>query len=313
MSLTRFLQNKDVKEKFSQEFTMPKLDLREEILAPPVTRNYGLVGTAFDYLLRFYIKQINPEAVTSRWIAEYAVMRFILLRAENAMINGQTMDEIIGYDTIISEDDRQLLEKFVGIISVAKANYSKYLKSAVVNDELIRSAILLAQLDVYFRSLVIVENIGTVDEGDITDMRNLFSIIPPSAFKARQLCILNPTFGEASVLIRGGDADLVIDDVLIDIKTTKFPEFRRDYFNQVIGYYILSRIGGIGGASPKSDIKNLGIYFSRFGVLRSMPVKEVVDEASLPSFIDWFKDRAIQEGSRGQPRRSVWDTEKPGG
>lgn len=376
MSLTSFLKNRDVKEKFSREFTMPKLGLKEEILAPPITRNYSLVGTAFDYLLRFYIKQVNPEAFTSRWIAEEAIERFRyfhagstegeLYESEDAKQQHRTfLDKLIDAasiseklrqlvktargETFMSKDDEQLLGRFENIVSVARANYSEYLESAVMKDELIRSAISLAQLDVYFRALVIVENIGVVDEGDVTDMRNLLSIIPPGVFKAERVCILNPTFGEASNLIRGADADLIVDGTLIDIKTTKFPEFRRDYFNQIIGYYVLSRIGGITvnnaqeddiwetidyapnepdwmqhsvstrtgkleryrcvsgvvsiavgkGDPPKSDIESLGVYFSRFGVLRSVPVKEVVDEATLPSFIDWFRDRAIQEGPTG--------------
>jgi len=39
---------------------MPPLDRARELLAPPLSRDYGLVGTAFDYLLRFYIQRLNP-------------------------------------------------------------------------------------------------------------------------------------------------------------------------------------------------------------------------------------------------------------
>lgn len=34
-------------------------------------------------------------------------------------------------------------------------------------------------------------------------------------------CILNPAFGEAAALVGGADADLMIDNTLIDLKTTK--------------------------------------------------------------------------------------------
>lgn len=48
MSLTSFLKNKDVKDKFSQEFPIPEFTIKKEILAPPLTNHFALVGTAFD-------------------------------------------------------------------------------------------------------------------------------------------------------------------------------------------------------------------------------------------------------------------------
>lgn len=69
MSLTSFLNIKEVKEKFLEEF--PKLftfRVKTPLLAPPLTNNYQLVGTAFDYLLRFYIKLLNPNAIESSWV-----------------------------------------------------------------------------------------------------------------------------------------------------------------------------------------------------------------------------------------------------
>ncbi|RLJ00615.1 MAG: hypothetical protein DRP08_06425 [Candidatus Aenigmatarchaeota archaeon] len=54
----------------------------------------------------------------------------------------------------------------------------------------------------------------------------------PEYFKPKKICILNPTFGRASELVHGADCDLVIDDTIIDIKTTQETKFRRDYFSQ---------------------------------------------------------------------------------
>ena len=73
MSLTDFLKVKDVRERFVREFPKPKFTLKKEILAPPRTKRYAWVGTAFDYLLRFYIKRLNPNAITTRWIAEQSL------------------------------------------------------------------------------------------------------------------------------------------------------------------------------------------------------------------------------------------------
>jgi len=68
MSLTSFLNKKDVREKFREEYPKPRFNIKKEILCPPLTQDYGLVGTAFDYLLRFYIKYSNPKAITKQWV-----------------------------------------------------------------------------------------------------------------------------------------------------------------------------------------------------------------------------------------------------
>ena len=53
-----------------KEFPRPNFNTKMPLLAPPSTNHYQLVGTAFDYLLRFYIKHVNPNNIESSWIAE---------------------------------------------------------------------------------------------------------------------------------------------------------------------------------------------------------------------------------------------------
>lgn len=71
----KFLKRSDVRTRLRQEFPKPKLSKASELLAPPQSRRYGLIGTAFDYLLRFHIQRLNPKAVHRLWIAEAAVSR----------------------------------------------------------------------------------------------------------------------------------------------------------------------------------------------------------------------------------------------
>jgi hypothetical protein len=231
MSLTTFLKNRDVKEKFAQQFTKPRFSLKKEILAPPITKHYSLVGTAFDYLMRFYLKHLNPDAGTKRWVAELSISHPLSPLLKNVIIDATTHEVIDFTETKDTKKARYIIGK-------AKMVYSNYLSSGEVTDKLIESVLLLAQLDPIFRAGFVDENIGTIDEGDVADLRNLISIVNPEAFRAQELCMLNPTFGEGSRLVGGADADLLIDDALIDIKTTKSLKLDRDYFNQIIGYYI---------------------------------------------------------------------------
>ena len=288
MSLTSFLKNKDVKEQFRQQFSMPKLRAEKALLAPPLSNRYSLVGTAFDYLMRFYLKWLNPDAVTSKWVAEYVITNPFSPLLTDVAIDGETRE-------IISYTETELTRKAHWIIEQAKTDYSTYLSSGQISQQLLESALRLAQLDPIYRAGYVDENLGTVYKEDVDDLRQLISIVDVSLFKATHLCLLNPTFGEASHLVGGADADLLIDDTIIDIKTTKNLQLKRDYFNQLIGYFVLHEIAGIGDLKPKPKISTLGIYFSRHAYLYTIELQDIVDEDTFPGFVSWFIDRAKQE------------------
>ncbi len=51
MSLTSFIKIPRIRGIFSTSIPKPKLKIESDILAPPLTKNYTIVGIAFDYLL----------------------------------------------------------------------------------------------------------------------------------------------------------------------------------------------------------------------------------------------------------------------
>lgn len=280
MSLTRFVAEKAVKEKFVQEFPKPKIKLEGALLAPPVTKHYSLVGTAFDYLLRFYIKWLNPFAIEGDWIAEHVQKGFL---EHGAMIlPGPTQEDYL--------KTRQLYETASRNVDEARAAYQRYLEDGEITDELMRCAIHLARIDPISRALYVDPNMGVADDGDVEDLRRLISLVKPEFFKAERLCLLNPTFGLASRLVGGADADLVIDDAIIDIKTTKSLKLQRKYFHQLVGYYLLFRLSGLNDAPIEPEIKRLGIYFSRHGKLVTFPAKDIINESRLPAFYNWLEE-----------------------
>lgn len=285
MSLTSFLKdNQDVRAKFNEQFSKPKFGIKRELLAPPLTTNYQLIGTAFDYLLRFYIQRLNPQAITKEWIA---VNGF-------SLVDGRAMS---GKAT-----DRGLGEKAAELMLKAKENYALFLATGQINDDLLRSTIALAHYENVYRAWDRVLDIevdwiqsgSIVDTQDIEDLRKLISIVDPPMFKAKSICLLNPTFGEATRLVRGADMDVVIDDAMIELKTTKDFSFKMPWFQQLMGYYCLYKIGTIDGMPPGHTINRLGVYFSRHGYLHTINVADVIDESKFPAFLDWFVERAKQ-------------------
>ena len=278
MSLTTFIAEKAVKEKFAQEFPMPKIKLEGALLAPPVTNHWSLVGTAFDYLLRFHIKWLNPFAIETEWIAEHVVK-------SNVMILGEGKPTEKNHEAI-----RRLYSIARRNVEEARAAYQRYLEDGEITDELIRCAVHLARIDPILRAWYVDPNMGVADDGDVEDLRRLISLVKPQLFKAERLCMLNPTFGEASALVGGADADLVIDDALIDIKTTKYLKLKQRDFHQLVGYYLLFRLSGLVDTPADPDIKRLGVYFSRHGKLVTFPVKSIINESRLPAFYEWLRE-----------------------
>jgi hypothetical protein len=289
MSLTSFLSNnQDVRDHFRQQFNKPPLATDKDLLAPPLSNRYTLVGTAFDYLLRFYLKRLNPDAIERQWVAEYC-----LARPSPLLVGAIDID--IDTGTVVSYTETKLTKRAKRIIEQAKANYFAYLRSGRITDDLFKSALCLAQLDPIYRAGFIDKNMGNVRDEDIEDLRKLLSIVDPKLFKAQHLCMLNPTFGEASRLVGGADADLLIDDLLIDIKTTKKLDFKTTFFHQLMGYVVLHEIARVGDLTPKPPVTKAGIYFARHAHLHVFQLDAVIDRDSFPKFVRWFKKRAANE------------------
>jgi hypothetical protein len=270
MSLTSFLRdNADVRERFRQEFKKPKFLAKNDLVAPPLTTHYSTVGTAFDYLLRFVIQYLNPQTIDrDQWIAETAVERLAF--------------------------DARLYAKGKKIVSRARKDLASYLKKGQMSDALIESALLLATLDPILRAGLGHETIGVANKDDAQDLKNLISAVDKTIFTAKNLCMINPTFGSASVLVGGADADIVVDDTIIDIKTTIKLTLERSALYQLLGYYFLHHISGVGELNPKPAITKVAIYFSRFSYLYVVPLSELIDSTTFPKFVQWFQKRAAE-------------------
>lgn len=269
MSLTSFIKIPDVREKLSEIVKKPNIKLDADIKAIPLTKNYSLIGTAFDYLLRFVLES-NFKSISTKWVAEESIELLSELKhPEEDVINT--------------------------LLKICKNKYNEYLKDKKVDDFLLESCIILAKIDLIYRCAILDEHMGYVDDKDKKDLMNLYNAIELKKFKPNSLCLLNPTFNQASHLVGGADADLVIDDTIIDIKTTKNLSLTKDNLNQLVGYYFLYKIGGFSNLKEKIKINYVAIYFSRHGLLCKIPISDLIDITSTND-LEWFKSRAEKEG-----------------
>ncbi len=276
---------------FKQEFKRPTFKISRPILSPPQTHRYPQIGTAYDYLLRFCLKRKYRFAVDRAWIAETALSSPLLLSPLSSQVV-YTLDRHNKVTRIVKKETKTIAQD---IYLKAKRDYNKYRRDGIITKSLLKSALQLAQLDPVYRASYLDDNLGTIDQKDIVDLKNIITNTDLSLFKAKKVCLLNPTFGRASMLVGGADADLVIDDTLLDIKTTKNLKLARREFNQLIGYYVLYRIGHIDGASKKHKIGHVCVYFSRHNYLHIVDIKDIINEKTFPAFIKWFKKKAKEE------------------
>ncbi len=271
MSLTSYLSDKnhpELKTKFKTEFPFPGFNFKDTIIAAPMTSNYGIIGTAFDYLLRFYLQFHNKNKciVNDVWVAEY------------------------GYEGIKHawKGDKTNLAKLSKRFSDAQLRHKLFIENGNLTSVLISDTLFLAKLDLYVRCRLIAPDMFIENLLDIEDLNNLFNAINSNNFIVEEICFLNPHFGEGSALVYGADADIILDDTLIDVKVSKNLKIERGYLNQIIGYYILSLIGKINFEYSGKIIKNVGIYFARHGLLWKIPITSLGSDKKIEDFKNWF-------------------------
>ena len=306
LSLSKFIELPDVRAKLRQEFVKPRFSEDKQLLAPIITSSAPKIGIAFDYLMRFYANYLNPNAVSSQWVAEKSLEILneikddimVIVRPNFSLIKVPNVNKL---PKVFIENWKELKYKCHSeakiTIKTAKKNLSSYLKSGKMDDKLIVSALDLAKLDVLYRAPYLPPlKRSKPDKNDVEDLRQLISIINQEIIKASHICVLNPSFGPEATKLMSADGDIVIDDILIDIKTVKNLKVDREIFNQLIGYYTLYRIGGIQGMPPNNQINRLGVYFSRHGYLHTYRVEDLINESTYLNFIAWFKKRALEFG-----------------
>lgn len=277
----------------NEKSNFPKFNLK--VINEPQTKNYSTIGTAFDYLLRFKIEAENENVITHPWVA-YNSKDVLHSKEEKRELNGR-------------------LKKIEEV-------HHSFLKRKNVTKKLIKCSLELAKLDPIYRTGYPYGFIDfNIDRKDIEDMENLIKGVPKGLFKSNGLYILNPTFGFASGIVGGADADIYIDNTLIDIKTTKNPDFSKSHLYQLLGYVLLHSLGQkymekdmvpeiLHILSEDSDsynipestkiflnekIERVGIYFSRSNYLYTLELKDIVPEGKFSDeVLNWFENECYE-------------------
>lgn len=296
MSLTSILKYddknfKDFRSLLSNSFPVPKIEA-SAIKAVPKTKNYSLIGTAFDYLLRFNLeRKFKAKVCGGPWVAENALTYF------------KSRGVYISEDWKLSSDEESMRDwfkarqgrnkKVLKHFDQCKEFYSSFVRGTLrPSSKIFKVCLFLAKLDIIYRAGPnYMEQVDFLShsKSDIDDLKRLISVCDYMQFKPKKKLVLNPTFGKGSQLVGGADADMIIDECLIEIKVKKELKLKRTEYNQLIGYYLLYLIGGVTG-HKNVVIKNLGVYFARHNILWTIPIKDIdPDDKALRSAMHFLR------------------------
>jgi len=212
-----------------------------------LTNSYysSVVGTSFDYMARLMIAQVISAKDEKIWNDSASHMGLALLLKSTSKNVQHRLDHKY-------EEGQEIAKEFV----TQKLN---------VSDEILKHSTYLARLEHVFRSGMPprdVEDSLLTEEVDeiIKELRAMCEVfkmkfIIPEIITSESDVVFNPGFGEASKACGGADADIFIDGVLYDFKTTKSTGYKWQDVAQIFGYYFLHEI-----AKETNDVKSGLIY-----------------------------------------------------
>lgn len=313
MSLTEFINRPEVSDRMKPF----RPDLPREIPAPllvePRTKNFRLVGTAFDYLIRFELQRRAPHAKTRPWIAETSLRYLVVLSLPRGKRRMVRFDNREGVDPIYYLPLDEVRKRAGAVVDNAKDAVAAYLQNEKTSKrtqltELAAHAIRLAKLDQVFRARRLPENFEDAETEDVEDLLDMLGIVPFDSLLCGDSLFLNPDFGESSRFVGGADADLIPGDLLVDFKVTKKCEMTGKDLDQLLGYYLLARHQRV--LDPEfPEIKRVALYFCRHGFLWVHDVDIWTRQSEFPEFETWFfsSSSSSKEGVPGNA--VVWNSE----
>lgn len=287
MSLTTKIKRDDDWNRLFKEITPKKNQLKTVSGKKPCSNEYeilaeyhleqvkdaAIVGTAFDYIARFMVSKETEKR-----------------------------KEMVFEDLVALEGLRKCMgaaaDKEIDITAISET-YIKTCRQFVAGecdlDPLIRAVIFLGKIEQVYRSgmysfEVDISKILACEDAYIEDLKNLSNVfydkfIGSGLVKKDSIVVYNPTFGGASVLCGGADADIFIDGTLYDFKCTVKKGYAWTDVAQVLGYYLLDQVAKKYKDEENDlkdyEIKRIALYHARYGEVAYIDMSEAEYEDSI--------------------------------
>ncbi|MEM8937517.1 MAG: hypothetical protein AAGC77_14055 [Pseudomonadota bacterium] len=297
MSLTSFVKTPRIREAFDRYGTKertPSAFKKREMLVPGSGGPEGLAGAAFDYLARIHIARIlrNSKITVHQgeWISEIA-QAHLDPNIKNGMsyLNGAS-----------DEWHKHLNEAHAEAHAYMSGSGSLKWFTVLVQ--------YMARADLFVRTTMGPEWNFDASGGVARELLAMMRFFDPvEIFAPKQSVFLNPTFALGGE-VGGADADLIIDDRLIELKTNRTLSLTKTTLLQLAGYSALNEMGGIvlnDGTYKKSFI-SVGVYYARHNAFIEIPMGELFPNNGFGKFKAVFEDEMnLKEAQRLQRMKAM--------
>lgn len=255
ISLTGFLSEPETLSLINANFCNPIKRTGAKLIVEPTKGkgvDFGAVGTAYDYWFRCALKN-DPEIHTT----------------------------LLGYrKCVLRYGDSPKVAKLLKRHSKSFSDFSNGSLSSEEN--LVEACLFIAKFETEYRSGYPVETFD-VKPQNIEELGRLADSTKLDLFRDKQV-VLNPIFAtQGSKLAILADGDIVLGDVLVDLKTSSQITLK-DNLRQLIGYWILNLLRG----SPL-NINRLGVYYPRFDYFVDLSPSDLMTSDGQKAIASYFQ------------------------
>ncbi len=221
----------------------------------------NVVGTASDYIFRIILANIiGKENIMNNIVAQ---------RGLNGLGRYNFDTEFLNFCS----------EKFNQSIKIC----NDAIETGVIDEKVVQATVFFSYLDTVVRAGIYDKEIFERSirsephksiVNDVLDLTRVFKekFIKENNVTSSSNIIFNPRFGKASVIVGGADADVIIDGVLYDFKSTKKVGYVTNEVCQLIGYSILNEI--YCSNQGEQAINKIAFYKSRFGETEILDINQ---------------------------------------
>lgn len=330
--VTDFIKIDEVRHEIDSVYPNPGTDVEGELVVPNNGYSHKLVGSTFEFLCKVWLYRQCSEALCPGMHKSWEVYdadeeEWTMYQKENkipeihvSVFDGMKWEEHEGgpsnekeweemnrerpdwdYSSPVQWEYDEDLSKVVNQFVETGMNTEAVVKAALLNagwksEENVKSWI----------------NRDAFEQDLLSEMEELFEVLRGQEWAAGERLFDNPGFGKYRYILPG-EGDFLIDDLLVDVKTTESPSFSNSFWRQLLLYYVLNdvqrelyeaenvRSGRETFDEKYPEITRVGIYFARYGELKTVDLGEVIEDTDrYEEFRAWIVNRGIEENRHAQ-------------
>jgi len=324
--VTDFIKIDEVRHEIDSTYPNPGHDAEGEVEVVNSGYSHKLIGSSFEFLSKLWLyhrceEVVLPQGTSRRFIEEKDWELDDQPTVWVSVFDGMKWEE--HYADISSQEEWEEMNEELPVWERRRSAVqwrqddelsklvNQFIKTGMNTERVVRAALLNAgwKPSETVHSWI---NRGAFEEDLLDEMEVLFRLLREQDWTDGKIVFDEPTFGGHRHILPG-EGDFIVDNLLVDIKTTEKRSFTNAFWRQLLMYYLLNDIQRVlydvdgrtygreqfDGKYP--EINRVGIYFARYGELKTVDMSEVIKETrQYKEFRAWIVDRAIEINQHAQ-------------